>query len=229
MVYQKYRPFCSFRWRIGYNPGVGETSVVAGPRTQARKRILDAAYDLFSTRGIRAVGIDEIVARAEVAKATLYRHFRTKDVLVLSFLERREELWTKEFVEAEARRRGATPEERLVAIFDVFDEWFHDEKFEACSFINTLLEMGPEHVAGRASIVYLDNIRTLVADLAEEAGGGTAGHGLLRKLLPDPDEGLDHLGSRGRPRGGPAGQGDRPARDRAVPLERTATIAAPRQ
>jgi len=170
MVYQKYRPFCSFRWRIGYNPGVGETSVVAGPRTQARKRILDAAYDLFSTRGIRAVGIDEIVARAEVAKATLYRHFRTKDVLVLSFLERREELWTKEFVEAEARRRGATPEERLVAIFDVFDEWFHDEKFEACSFINTLLEMGPEHVAGRASIVYLDNIRTLVADLAEEAG-----------------------------------------------------------
>ncbi len=170
MVYQKYRPFCSFRWRIGYNPGVGETSVVAGPRTQARKRILDAAYDLFSTRGIRAVGIDEIVARAEVAKATLYRHFRTKDELVLSFLERREELWTKEFVEAEARRRGATPEERLVAIFDVFDEWFHDEKFEACSFINTLLEMGPEHVAGRASIVYLDNIRTLVADLAEEAG-----------------------------------------------------------
>jgi len=141
-----------------------------GPELRARKRILDAAYDLFSRRGIRAVGIDEIVARAEVAKATLYRHFRTKDELVLSFLERREELWTKEFVEAEARRRGATPEERLVAIFDVFDEWFHDEKFEACSFINTLLEMGPEHVAGRASIVYLDNIRTLVADLAEEAG-----------------------------------------------------------
>jgi AcrR family transcriptional regulator len=149
---------------------VSETSAVAGPRSQARKRILDAAYDLFTTRGIRAVGIDEIVERAEVAKATLYRHFRTKDALVLSFLERREEVWTKEFVEAEIRRRGATPEERLFAIFDVFDEWFRDEQFEACSFINTLLEMGQEHVVGKAAIVYLENIRALVAALAEEAG-----------------------------------------------------------
>jgi AcrR family transcriptional regulator len=149
---------------------VSETSAIVGPRSRARKRILDAAYDLFTTRGIRAVGVDEIVERAEVAKATLYRHFRTKDELVLSFLEQREELWTKEFVEAEIRRRGATPEERLLAIFDVFDEWFRDEEFEACSFINTLLEMGPEHVAGKAAIVYLDNIRALIATLAEEAG-----------------------------------------------------------
>jgi AcrR family transcriptional regulator len=149
---------------------VSETSTVAGPRSQARKRILDAAYDLFSTRGIRATGIDEIVDRAEVAKATLYRHFRTKDELVLSFLEQRETRWTKGFFEAEVRRRGATPEERLFAIFDVFDDWFHGEEFEACSFINTLLEMGPKHVVGKASIVYLDNIRTLVAALAEEAG-----------------------------------------------------------
>ena len=149
---------------------MSETSAVAGPRSQARKRIVDAAYDLFTTRGIRAVGIDEIVERAEVAKATLYRHFRTKDALVLSFLEQREEVWTKEFVEAEIRRRGATPEERLFAIFDVFDEWFRDEQFEACSFINTLLEMGSEHVVGKAAIVYLENIRALVAALAEEAG-----------------------------------------------------------
>lgn len=132
--------------------------------------ILDAAYDLFTTRGIRSVGIDEIVERAEVAKATLYRHFRTKDELVLAFLEQRETRWTKGFFEAEVRRRGATPEERLFAIFDVFDDWFHDEQFEACSFINTLLGMGPEHVVDKASIVYLDNIRTLVAALAKEAG-----------------------------------------------------------
>jgi AcrR family transcriptional regulator len=149
---------------------VNETSAAAGPRSQARNRILDAAYELFTTRGIRAVGIDEIVGRAQVAKATLYRHFRTKDELVLSFLEQREELWTKEFFESEIRRRGATPEERLFAIFDVFDEWFRDEQFEACSFINTLLEMGPDHVAGQAAIVHLDNIHTLVAALAEEAG-----------------------------------------------------------
>jgi AcrR family transcriptional regulator len=156
--------------KIGYTPGVSESSAVAEPRSQARKRILDAAYDLFSTRGIRAVGIDEIVERAAVAKATLYRHFRTKDELVLSFLEQREKLWTKEFFEAEVRRRGATPEERLFVVFDVFDEWFHAERFEACSFINTLLEMRPEHVLGKAAVVYLENIRALVATLGAEAG-----------------------------------------------------------
>jgi AcrR family transcriptional regulator len=149
---------------------VTETATAVRPRSRARERILEAAYDLFSTRGIRAVGIDEIVDRAEVAKATLYKHFRTKDELVLSFLEQREELWTKEYVEAEARRRGATPEDRLLAIFDVFDEWFQEDRFEACSFINVLLEMGPEHAAGKACIIHLDNIRTVVGTLADEAG-----------------------------------------------------------
>ena len=149
---------------------MSESSTVVAPRPRARKRILDAAYDLFSTRGVRAVGIDEIIDRAGVAKATLYRHFRTKDELVLSFLEQREELWTRKYIEAEARRRGATPEDRLLAIFDVFDEWFQVEQFEACSFINVLLEMGPGHTVGRACIVHLDNIRTVVAALAEEAG-----------------------------------------------------------
>ena len=149
---------------------MSETATVARPRSQARKRILDAAYDLFSTRGVRAVGVDEVIERAGVAKATLYRHFRTKDDLVLSFLEQREQLWTKEYVEAEARRRGATPEDRLLAIFDVFDEWFQTKKFEACSFINVLLEMGPKHAAGKACISHLDNIRTVVGTLAVEAG-----------------------------------------------------------
>jgi AcrR family transcriptional regulator len=138
--------------------------------SQARRRILEAAYELFSTRGIRSVGIEEVIDQAGVAKATLYRHFRTKDDLVLAFLDQREQAWTREFVEAEARRRGATPEERLLAIFDVFDEWFRQETFEACSFINVLLELGADHPAGKACIAHLDNIRTVVRELAEEAG-----------------------------------------------------------
>jgi AcrR family transcriptional regulator len=134
------------------------------------ERILDTAYELFSRRGIRDVGIDEIIARAGVAKATLYRHFASKDDLVVAFLGRREQRWTVEFVEAEAKRRGATPEEQLLAIFDAFDEWFRGEDFEACSFINTLLEMRARHPAGKASIHHLENIRSLVRSLAEEAG-----------------------------------------------------------
>jgi AcrR family transcriptional regulator len=136
----------------------------------ARERILDASYELFSQRGIRAVGVNEVIERAGVATATLYRHFPSKDRLVLAFLEMREQRWTHDLVEAEAQRRGSDPEERLLAIFDVFDEWFHRDDFEACSFINVLLEMGPQHPAGDASVEYLDHIRSIVRRFADEAG-----------------------------------------------------------
>ena len=123
--------------------------------SSARERILDTAYDLFARRGIRDVGIDEIVERSGVARATLYRHFTSKDELVLAFLERREQRWTFGSIEAEARRRGKTAEEQLLAIFDVFDEWFHRDDFEACSFVNVLFEMRPSHPLGQASIDHL--------------------------------------------------------------------------
>jgi AcrR family transcriptional regulator len=142
-----------------------------GETAKARERILDAAYELFSKRGIRAVGTEEVLARAEVAKSTLYRHFPSKQELVLAFLQRREHRWTREFVEAESRRRGSTPRERLLAIFDVFDEWFHRDDFEGCSFINVLLEVGDlDSPLGKASAAHLEYIRSVVRTLAEEAG-----------------------------------------------------------
>ena len=142
------------------------------PRRSARERILDTAYELFSQRGIHDVGINEVVERAGVAKATLYKHFRSKDELVLAFLEKREQIWTYGWVEREARRRGATPEEQLLAIFDLFDEWFQGDDFEGCSFVNTLLEFRDlDHPVGRASANYLENIRSVVVrSLALEAG-----------------------------------------------------------
>jgi AcrR family transcriptional regulator len=134
-------------------------AVIPQAKPDARERILDTAYELFSRRAIRDVGIDEVIEQAGVAKATLYRHFPSKDELVIAFLERREERWTLAWVEAEARQRGSTPEEQLLAIFELFDEWFHREDFEACSFINVLLEMGPAHPAGQASVRHLASIR----------------------------------------------------------------------
>ena len=139
-------------------------------KRDARERILDTAYELFSRRAIHDVGVDEVIQHAGVAKATLYRHFPSKDDLVIAFLEAREERWTLAWVEAEARRRGSTPEEQLLAIFELFDEWFHRDDFEACSFINVLLELGPAHRAGQASVRHLASIRSIVGRLAEEAG-----------------------------------------------------------
>jgi AcrR family transcriptional regulator len=150
---------------------VANTAARPEPVLGARDRILETAYELFSRRGIHDVGIDELIERAGVAKATLYRHFPSKDELVLAFLEQREQIWTHGWVEAEARRRGETPEEQLLAIFDLFDEWFHRDDFEGCSFINVLLEFGDlEHPVGRASADYLENIRSVVRNLALEAG-----------------------------------------------------------
>ena len=150
---------------------VANAATSAKPALPPRERILDTAYELFSHRGVHDVGIDELIERAGVAKATLYRHFRSKDDLVLAFLEQREQLWTHGWVEAEARRRGETPEEQLLAIFDLFDEWFHRDDFEGCSFINVLLETGNlDHPVGRASADYLENIRSVVRELAQDAG-----------------------------------------------------------
>lgn len=137
---------------------------------EPRERIMATAYDLFSRRAVRDVGVDELIARSGVAKSTFYRHFRSKDELVLAFLERRDQVWTVEQIVAEARRRGTTPEEQLLAIFDVFGDWFRRDDFEACSFINVLLEMGAQHALGVASIDYLVRIRGHISTLAAEAG-----------------------------------------------------------
>jgi AcrR family transcriptional regulator len=148
------------------------TSDGGRPAVSARERVLTAAYELFSRRGIHAVGTDEVIARAGVAKATLYRHFATKNDLVLAVLERREELWTHGLIEAQSQLLGSTPEEQLLAIFDVLHDWFQnrDDGYEGCSFINVLLELGPDHPAGQASIVHIDNVRDIVRRRAVAAG-----------------------------------------------------------
>jgi AcrR family transcriptional regulator len=136
----------------------------------ARERILDTAYDLFSRRGIRDVGIDELVSRSQVAKATLYRHFPAKDDLVRAFLDERARRWTYGMVRAGARSGGESPEDQLLAIFETFDSWFNAPDFDACSFINVLVEMGSSHPLGQASIRHLADIRTIVRGLAEQCG-----------------------------------------------------------
>jgi AcrR family transcriptional regulator len=144
---------------------------VTTPASSARERILSAAYELFSRRGIRAVGTDEVIERAGVARATLYRHFATKDELVLAVLQRREEVWTHGLIEGQSRQRGSTPEEQLLAIFDVMHDWFQlRDGFEGCSFINVLLELGADHPAGQACIVHIDHVRDIVRQRAVAAG-----------------------------------------------------------
>ena len=137
----------------------------------ARERLLAASYDLFSRRGVNAVGIDMIIQRSGVARQTLYRHFDSKQDLVLAFLERREQLWTRDWLQATIERGDSEPAQRLLAIFDTFDLWFHEPGFEGCSFINVMLEHpDPQHPVHRACAAHLAAIRRFVSDLARRAG-----------------------------------------------------------
>jgi AcrR family transcriptional regulator len=120
---------------------------------------------------VRGVGIDRIVDEADVAKRTLYRQFPSKEELVLAVLERREALWTRGWLERELEERGGPPEERLLAIFDLLDEWFRRDDYESCLFIKTLLQSeDPESPIAAACARALANIRALARKLAEEAG-----------------------------------------------------------
>lgn len=139
-------------------------------RSVARERILESAYELFSTEGVNAVGVDTVVAKSGSGKMTLYRHFKSKDALVLAFLERREELWTRNWLQTKVNEGTKGPEERLLSIFDIFNEWFQKADFEGCSFINSLLEGRQTDSIRNAASQHLAHIRAIIEKLAREAG-----------------------------------------------------------
>jgi AcrR family transcriptional regulator len=142
-----------------------------GGRDSGRERVLETAYELFSRHGTRAVGVDRIIAESGVAKMTLYRNFASKDDLILAFLERREERWTREWLQATVERRAETPAQRLLAIFDTFAEWFARDDFEGCSFINVMLEIDDlGSPVRRESVRQLSEIRGFIGGLAKDAG-----------------------------------------------------------
>jgi AcrR family transcriptional regulator len=144
---------------------------VAQPRKDARARILDTAYELFSRHGIRAVGIDRIIAEAHIAKATLYRHFPSKEDLVIAFLDMRERRWTHEWLEARTEALAPRPQERVLFVFDALDEWFHRPYYEGCSFINTLLEVDEsDNPIHREAVRHLGVVRETLQRYAEQAG-----------------------------------------------------------
>ena len=110
------------------------------PQSVKREQLVDTALRLFYRDGFHATGIDKILAEAGVARMTLYKHFKSKDDLVLAALRRRDEQFRTWFERA-VEQRGATPRARLVAIFDALDDWFAGRafpggEFHGCAFVN---------------------------------------------------------------------------------------------
>jgi AcrR family transcriptional regulator len=123
---------------------------------------------LFATKGVSQVGIDTILAKSGCAKASLYSNFQSKVDLAVAFLDRREAVWTRGWLETEIKRRASDPAQRLLAIFDVFDGWFRKRTFEGCSFINVLLESKPHSPVHHAAAAHLSKIRAIVRSLAND-------------------------------------------------------------
>lgn len=113
----------------------------------ARDRILRAAQDLFYRHGVRATGVDRVIAEAGVTKVTFYRHFPSKDDLIRAFLHQRHEQWITWFkarlaasqASQSVAKRKTQP---LTPVLQVAREWFGASTFRGCAFANTVAEIG---------------------------------------------------------------------------------------
>ena len=137
-----------------------------------RDHLVETGLGLFYRKGFHATGIDTILAEAGVAKMTMYKHFKGKDDLILAALELRDRRWMDWF-RGELRRRGKTPRRRLLAVFDALGEWFDQEEFRGCLFINVASEYcGLDGRIGDLAARHKRLVREEIRNLAEEAGVG---------------------------------------------------------
>ena len=154
----------------------------------ARDRILETAFRLFYAHGLRAVGVDRIIAESGVAKATFYKHFPAKDELVLAYLERVDGVWTGQLHSA-ARAAGPEARDQLVGLFDALGTACRREGYRGCAFLNAAAESEPGTPVHARTVAHKDAVRTWVRDLADEAGSSDP-EALARSLTLLLDGGL---------------------------------------
>jgi AcrR family transcriptional regulator len=156
--------------------------------TAPRQRVLDAAFRLFYARGIRAVGVDTIIAESGVAKATFYKHFPAKDDLVVAYLDKVDGIWSGQLHEA-ARAAGPEPRDQLVGLFDALGTACRRDGYRGCAFINAAAESVPGTPVHDRTVAHKRDVREWVRGLASDAGA-TDPDALARSLTLLLDGGL---------------------------------------
>jgi AcrR family transcriptional regulator len=135
----------------------------------ARERVLDAAFALFYARGIRAVGVDLIIAESGVAKATFYKHFPAKDDLVVAYLDKVDGVWSGQLHDA-AAAAGPAPADQLVGLFDALGSACRREGYRGCAFINAAAESQPGTAVHDRTVAHKAAVLGWVRGLADQAG-----------------------------------------------------------
>jgi AcrR family transcriptional regulator len=142
--------------------------------SEARQRILETADRLIYRDGIRAVGIDRIIAEANVAKMSLYKHFPSKDDLILAVLQYREQ-GVLEFFRSAMERHGKKAKNSLRAFFAALQEWFQMPDFRGCAFQNAAVELAdPAHAGTEFVRGHKQRFGDFLRGLVEEAVGTAA-------------------------------------------------------
>lgn len=147
---------------------------LSSTRANKRDQIIDAARRCFYERGITATGVDTIAAEAGVSKRTLYNHFRSKDDLVVAYVEFRDRRWRRAL---EARLEDVTdPVDRILTYFDSYFDVPEGEDFRGCAMINAAAEIPePDSRALEAVRANKERVRQEISALVREA------------KIPDPD------------------------------------------
>jgi len=123
----------------------------AGNVTDKRRHIVETAYALFRSGGYHATGIDRIIAEAGVAKMTMYRHFPSKDGLIVEVLRSRADRFDAQL--DQLARTVDTPMRKIETIVGWYERWFDSPDFHGCAFAHALAEFGEAGHPVRAAVV----------------------------------------------------------------------------
>ncbi len=140
-----------------------------------RERLIDQAIDLFYQHGFNAVGLDQILDAVGVTKTTFYKHFESKDDLMVAAVLRRDEWERQAWARAIQARAADDPRAQLLALFDVLHDWFNASDFRGCIFLNTAAEFpNPHDPVHQAAAAYKRRTRDAWRDMAAAAGATDA-------------------------------------------------------
>ncbi|MEU7898906.1 TetR/AcrR family transcriptional regulator [Nonomuraea sp. NPDC049152] len=146
--------------------------------TRARERLLVTAEELFYAEGVRAVGVERILGRSGVGRASFYRHFPGKDDLVVAVLRRGDQAWRTWLAERVTALGG-----EALNVFDALAERFARADFRGCAFINAMVATAdPDSAAHRVAATHKERVTSYVVELLAESGH-PGGEGLARELV----------------------------------------------